>query len=423
MTTDLPVAARTEFRRFGAVVAVVIGNALEWFDFVIYGYFAAVIAKVFFPLASDVTAILLTFATFGVTFIMRPLGAIVIGDYSDRHGRKAALQLSMVLMMIGTAMIALLPSYSNLGLLAPVLVAIARMIQGFSAGGEFGSATAFLVEQNPDRRGFYASWQFASQGLAAALATGFGAALSAVLSTSEIESWGWRVPFFFGILIGPIAYYIRRHTVETSEFRSVHTSASPIAKVLLDGKQRLVVAIGVVSLGTVSMYTILFMPTYALREMGVPATMGYAAGLLTAAILFVVVPITGALSDKYGRIPITAIAAFSLLILIYPMFYWLTRTPTLQTLLIVQAMLGVLTAAYIGAIPALMSELFPVSIRTTGLAVSYAMGVSIFGGFAPFIHTSLIGVTGSKLAPGIYVIFAAVISLLALARGKRFGIK
>src|ERR1700681_4246637 len=215
-------------RRWRAVIAASVGNALEWFDFVVYGFLAVTMAKVFFPTGNETVSLLLALGTFGVTFFMRPLGAIVLGSYADRHGRKAALTLTIALMMAGTAIIAMAPTYSSIGLLAPILVVGARMVQGFSAGGEFGSATAFLAEQNPQRRGFFASWQFASQGLTTILATAFGAVMASTLSADQIETWGWRMPFIFGLLIGPVAYYMRRHVDETMEFRSTKVSKAPL---------------------------------------------------------------------------------------------------------------------------------------------------------------------------------------------------
>ncbi len=402
---------------------MVIGNALEWFDIVIFGYFAAVFAKLFFPAESDAAALLLAFGTFGITFLMRPLGAIVLGAYSDRYGRKSALQLSIALMTIGTAILAVLPPYAVLGIIAPALVVVARMVQGFSAGGEFGSATAFLAEQEPERRGFYASWQFASQGLTAMLATSFGVVLTTALTASELETWGWRVPFFFGILIGPVAYYIRRYIAETPEFESMRKHGFPVKELIVDGKQKLFIAIGMVALGTVVMYTILFLPTYTFRQLGLSAPSGFVGGLLTAVILVVLTPVAGILSDRYGRIPIMIVAAVAILIASYPMFTWLAAAPTLQTLLLVQMIVGVLTATYLGALPAIMSELFPVRFRTTGLSVSYAFSVACFGGFAPFIHAWLINFTGSNLAPSFYLIFAAAISLAALVQARRLGFR
>jgi MFS transporter, MHS family, proline/betaine transporter len=407
--------------RVAAVVAASIGNALEWFDFAAYGFFALTIAKLFFPAGDQAISLLLTFGTFGVTFFMRPFGAIVLGAYADRHGRKATLILTIGLMMLGTAVIAVIPTYASIGVLAPLAIVIARMIQGFSAGGEFGSATAFLAEQNPQRRGFFASWQLASQGLTTVLATGFGVALSTLLTPAEMETWGWRTPFLFGLLIGPIAYYIRRHIDEAPEFKSIVPSEAPLRDALLSEKTRMLIGLGVVVLGTVMTYTTLFMPTYAVRQLGLPAAGSFTAGLLYGALQIALIPAFGALSDRIGRIPVSALCAIVILFSTYPMFVWLADAPTLQTLLIVWAILGVLIAGYHGSIPALMAELFPTRTRTTGLSISYSFGVMLFGGFAPFIVQWLIEETGSKLAPSFYLMFAAGISLIALAAARGAG--
>jgi MHS family proline/betaine transporter-like MFS transporter len=408
-------------QRWRAVVAASIGNALEWFDFAVYGFFAVTMARLFFPAANETVSILVALATFGVTFVLRPLGAIVIGTFADRHGRKSAFMLTIVLMMTGTAIIALAPTYSSIGILAPILIVVARMIQGFSAGGEFGSATAFLAEQNPQRRGFFASWQFASQGLTTILATAFGATLASTLTTAQMDAWGWRIPFLFGLMIGPVAYYIRRHVDETIEFQSTPASKTPLREAFSDVKLRMLISLGAVVLVTVATYTTLFMPTYATRQLGLPPYSGFLAGLLTGSIQLVLIPIVGALSDRIGRLPIAFVSAVAILLSIYPMFAWLTATPSIQTLLIVQAIVGVLTAGYMGGLPALMSELFPTRVRTTGLSISYSFGVAIFGGFAPFIIAWLIEITGSKLAPSFYLMLAAVISLVALAAARRLG--
>jgi MHS family proline/betaine transporter-like MFS transporter len=423
MTATTLAASPRPSQSWRVVTAASIGNALEWFDFVVYGFFAVTMAKLFFPTGSETVSLLLALGTFGVTFVMRPFGAIVLGSYADRYGRKAAFTLTILLMMAGTAIIVVAPTYSSIGLLAPILIVIARMVQGFSAGGEFGSATAFLAEQNPERRGFFASWQFASQGLTTILATGFGVTLATTLTTEQMDSWGWRIPFIFGLLIGPVAYYIRRHLDETIEFQSTPTSKSPLREALSDSKQKLLIAFGAVVLCTVAMYTILFMPTYATRQLGLPASGAFLASLLTGAIQVVLIPIVGALSDRHGRLPIAFVSAAAILLAIYPMFAWLAAVPTLQTLLIIQAIIGVLLSGYMGALPALMSELFPTRMRTTGLSISYSFGVAIFGGFAPFINAWLIAVTGSKLAPSFYLMLAAVISLAALTAARRLGVR
>jgi MFS transporter, MHS family, proline/betaine transporter len=410
-------------RHWRAVAAASIGNALEWFDFIIYGFFAVSIAKLFFPTGSETASLLLAFASFGVTFLMRPFGAVVLGHLADRRGRKAGMTLSISMMMAGTAITAFAPTYTFVGILAPIMVAAARMMQGFSAGGEFGSATVFLAEQNPKRRGLYASWQFAGQGLSTVLATGFGAALNGALTAEQMGMWGWRIPFLFGLLIGPIGYYIRRQVDETLEFRSVQATSAPLWETLSSSKTRLLVATGAIVLVTVAAYTAVYMPTYAIRELGLPPIGGFLATMLAGAIQIVMIPLVGALSDKLGRLPIATVAIVGILITAHPLFSWLVAAPSVESLLLVQAVIAIFVAAYAGAIPALISELFPTPVRTTAVSTSYSVAVAIFGGFAPFIITWLVDVTGSHLAPSYYFMFAAAVSLLALGAAYRLGIR
>jgi MHS family proline/betaine transporter-like MFS transporter len=423
MTALVQTGTPQRTRQWNAVIAASIGNALEWFDFVVYGFFAITIARLFFPAADEGTSLLVALATFGVTYFMRPLGAIVLGNYADRHGRKAAFSLSIVLMTLGTGIIALTPTYAAIGLWAPILIVLARCIQGFSAGGEFGAATAFLAEQHPERRGFFASWQFASQGLTTVLATAFGAVLAGALSVEQMDSWGWRIPFLFGLLIGPVGYYLRSHVEETAEFRSTHVLSAPLREAFLEGKKRLLISFGAVVLCTVATYTILFLPTYAVRQLGLPASGSFLATLLNGSLQMVLIPVVGAWSDRHGRLPLTFCAAIALLVGIYPLFAWLAAAPTLENLLIFQAIIGVLAAGYMGALPALMAELFPTSMRTTGLSVAYSCGVAVFGGFAPAINAWLIEATGNSLAPSFYLMAAALVSIAALAAARRLGIR
>jgi len=414
------VDSRPAIRR-GDVVAVCLGNALDWFEIVVYGYFAGIISTLFFPSETPAISLLLTFLTFGVTFVVRPLGAVVLGAYADRHGRKNAIQLSIVLMTVASAAIAFLPDYRSIGILAPAILVLARMAQGFAVGGEFGGATAFLAETDATRRGYLASWQFASQGVAAMLATGFGFAITRTLSNEQIIAWGWRLPFLFGLLIAPVGYYIRRRLQETIDVEAARASASPIASLLGMQKRQLMTATGLIVLGTVATYTIVFMPTFAARELGLTASNSFAAALLTASLQVIVVPFVGRWSDRWGRLPIASGAALALGLLAWPLFAWLAGAPSIEKLLTVQITLGILTALNVGALPALMAELFPVRMRASGLSISYSVAVAIFGGFAPFIDVWLIQTTGSAVAPSYYLIVAAVISLLSLAMARRLG--
>src|ERR1700720_490668 len=224
VTATIPSSSADESPGHGAraatrlILAASLGNALEFYEILVYGYFAVIISKVFFPAADEAVSLLVTFGTFGASFLARPVGAIFLGAYGDRKGRKAALTLSILLMTIGTALMTIMPSYGTLGILSPILVIAARLLQGFSVGGEFASSTAFLVEHRPDRAGFFASWQWSSQGLAALVATGLGVLLTTSMSADTLQAWGWRIPFAVGLLIGPVGYYIRNRLGETPEF-------------------------------------------------------------------------------------------------------------------------------------------------------------------------------------------------------------
>lgn len=405
------------------IAAASIGNALEWFDLVIYGFFAVTISKLFFPAGNDTNSLLLALGTFGVSFFMRPLGAVVLGVYADKAGRKAALSLSILLMMAGTFIIAVMPTYASIGLLAPAGIVLARMIQGFSAGGEFGSATAFLAEHGGARRGFYSSWQAASQGLTTLLAAIAGASLTSALTQEQLLSWGWRIPFFFGLLIGPVAYYIRQRIEETPEFLAMGASESPLSATFADQKVRVLLAVGAVVVGTVATYLILYMPTFAVKQLGIPASAAFAATIATGVIQLVGAPIFGHLSDRIGRTGIMMWAAGTFLVCAYPVFRVLQAHPTFEVLIGVQIFFGIAISAYFGAMPALLSELFSAQTRTTGMSVGYNLAVTVFGGFAPFIITSLIGVTGNRLAPSFYLIVAAAISLFAVTRIRKLGLR
>ncbi len=415
-STAQPASKRTSGAK--AIVAISIGNALEWFDIVIYGFLAVTIAKLFFPAGNEAVSLLITLGTFGVTFVLRPVGSFVLGAYADRAGRKKALTLSLGLMLVGTFMIAVAPTYAQVGLLGPIIIIAARMIQGLAAGGEFGGATALLAEQDPDRRGFFASWQFASQGVTTLLAAGFGVALNNLLTPDQLLSWGWRVPFFFGLLIGPAGLYIRRNLEESAEFTATPAAATPVRTTLTAHRGRVLASLGFIVLATILAYTGLFMPTYAVKTLGVPAATAFLGTFALGIIQFALAPCFGALSDRVGRVPVMASASVLILVAIAPAFHFLVANPTTWSLVLVQGGLGVLFAAYWGPTAAAMSDLFPATTRGTGLSISYSCGVAIFGGFAPFISAWLIGATGSKIAPAFYVFFGTVVSLLALWQAR-----
>ena len=407
-----------------AIIAATIGNGLEWFDFTVYSFFAVIIAKLFFPTGNELTSFLLTVATFGVGFFMRPVGAIVLGVYADRVGRKAALTLTILMMALGTAIIGLAPTYESIGLWAPALIVLARLIQGFSAGGEVGGATAFLIEHAPDEeRGAYASWQQASQGISFMLGAAMGALVTNGLDQAQIDAWGWRIPFLFGLLIGPVGMYIRSHLEEPPEFeqrqaerRANNVKFSPLSQVLRDHPREVLAGLGVTILWTVCTYVLVFyMPSYAKQQLGLPLGATFQSTAICGAIILVLCPLMGMLSDRVGRKRMLSVVALAILVLAYPLFHWLNVSPTTSTLLQVQIVLGILLAAFTGPAPAVLAEQFPTEVRSTGLSLAYNFAVTIFGGFAPLIVTWLIESTHNKLAPAFYVIVAAAISLVALA--------
>ena len=456
-------------KAYRVIAAASIGNALEWFDILIYAFFATTIAKIFFPATDDTVSLLLALGTFGVSYLVRPLGAIVLGRYADRVGRKAALMLSIRLMMLGTALIAFMPSYASIGLFAPLAVLLARLIQGFSAGGEFGSSTAFLVEHAPKLRGFMASWQFASQGVSTLLAATFGTVLTSTLSTAQLESWGWRVPFAFGLLIGPVGYYIRRYVDEPPEFERARQAEAeagavaeagaraktgqqpgeqtgqktaekaredgevtarekaerkPVAEVLRHHKIRVLLSVGTLAVSTAITYFISYIPTFAVKELDLPASTGFAATMVTGGVLTVMTPFIGYWSDKVGRVRIMGTFAVLILLLLYPAFSFLVAHPGFGVILVVMFLVGVLKAGYFGPLPALLADLFPMSSRATGMALSYNIGVMLFGGMTPAVTVWLVDVTGDKLAPTWYLMALAVVSLTSvLVARRRFGVR
>lgn len=396
------------------IVAATLGNMFECFDLYIYGVMAGTVAKLYFPAANESASLLLFLGTFGVTFFMRPLGAVVLGNLGDKIGRKKVMSLSLLMMTVGMLIVALAPTYAMIGLAAPFVVVAGRMLQGFSAGGEYGSATALLAEHNPDRRGFIASWQTATQGFAMMLAAAFGAFMTWYLSPPQFESWGWRLPFLFGALLGPLGLYIRRSTAESEEFSRSATAKQPMLEIFATQKIRILISAGLIVLATITIWMSVFMPTYATRQFHVDPAIAFVGTIVTGAVIFVLSPLLGLLSDIIGRTTSMIIAAAAAIVLAHPMFAMLQQSPTLGTLVAVQALMGTIIALYFAPLPALMAEIFPARTRTSGLSLSYNLGVTIFGGFAPFVLSGLSTITANPLAPSYYVIFGAVVSGAAI---------
>ncbi len=396
------------------VIATSVGNALEWYDIAVYGYFAVYISKAFFPNSDPSISLLLTLGTFALSFLTRPQGGVILGIYADRHGRKASLMISILLMTLGTLVVALMPAYQSIGVAAPIAVLIARLVQGFSAGGEFGSSTAFLVEHAPERRGFIASWQFASQGLANLFASAFGVGLTLWMAPADLQSWGWRIPFLFGALVGPAGLYIRNHLRDATPPPAEKT-VSPIRQVLLYQKVRVLLGIGALAISTAINYLILYMPTYAVKTLNLPASVGFIATFVSAIVVTFLTPFAGMVSDRIGRTPHMITINVLLLISIFPAFLLLTNVPTPTIIIVAVFWIATLKSLYYGPLAALMSELLPAETRATGLGLGYNIGVMIFGGMGPVTMAWLGGFPAiGDLAPGYYLTLIGVLSLIAL---------
>lgn len=415
--TPAPAEIRPEERR-RAVVASVIGNAFEWFDFAIYGMFAVIISHHFFPAENDVSSLMAGVAAFGVAFFFRPLGGIFWGLFADRKGRKAALSAIMVMMAFSTAAIGLLPTYASIGIAAPVLMVLARIVQGFSVGGEFAGATSMLIEFAPKhRKGFYGSWQMFSQALAFGIGSLVAWGLTASMSAEALHSWGWRLPFILGVLIGPVGFYIRQRVNESPEFAALAERAesaprSPLVETLKNYPREMLSGLGLSIVGTVSAYVVVFyLPIFAVKQLGMPMGTAQLSTLIATIVILVFCPIAGHVSDKLGRKTVffPAIVAYGLLAV--PLFTNFIAAPSFGAMLLTQCLIGVTMGFIWGPTPAALAEVFPVRIRSTGVSLAYNLAVLVFGGLAPLVLTWLIAKTGSPMVPAYYLAFSAVIGI------------
>lgn len=411
------------------VVSSTIGNALEWFDFTVFGLFAGVIGKLFFPADDPRSSLLSTFAIFGIAFAARPLGGLVFGLYADKFGRKKALVVMITLMAIGTGMLGFLPTYAAIGIAAPLLLLLARLIQGFSAGGEFGSASAMLIEfAKPGQRGLYGAFQMVSQSLAFAIGAAMAIALGKNLSPEAFASWGWRVPFILGILIGPVGYYLRAKVDESPEFKAYLAerakSAAPVKKTTLgqlfsEHPRELIASFCLIAAGTAINYVgAVFLPAYAATDLKLPlidAQIGLLCVSLANAFLVLAF---GALSDRIGRRAVIVPGLIVYCILYFILLKRLVAEPTTAHLWQLQA-IGLILGALAGPMPAFMTEIFPVGVRSTGASLMYNFAVMLFGGLAPFINQWLVQTTGDKASPVYYIFFAAAVGLLGMSVYRR----
>jgi MFS family permease len=392
------------------------------YDFMVFGYYATAIGKAFFPSGNPFVSLMLSLMTFGAGFLMRPLGAIVLGAYTDRHGRRAGLLLTLGLMSVGIFSIACMPGYATIGLLAPLLVLVGRLLQGFSAGMELGGVSVYLSEiATPGHKGFYVSWQSGSQQVAVMFAALSGVVLSSALPPEKMTLWGWRVPLLLGCVIVPFLFRLRRSLQETDEFiaRKRRPSTSEILRSLTANCGIVVIGMMMVTMTTVSFYMITaYTPTFGNAVLHLASIDSLIVTLCVGASNLFWLPVMGALSDRIGRRPLLFACTILMLVTAYPAMLWLVRDPSFSKLLTVELWLSFIYGSYNGAMVVFLTEIMPIDVRTTGFALAYSLATAVFGGFTPAISTYLIHFTGNRAVPGLWLSFAAACGLLAALLAK-----
>jgi len=400
-----------------AVIRVASGNFLEMYDFMVFGYYAAAIGRTFFPKDNEFTSLMYSLATFGAGYLMRPMGALILGAYIDRHGRRVGLILTLALMSVGTISIAAVPGYAVIGIAAPLLVLAGRLVQGFSAGVELGGVSVYLFEiATPGRKGFYAAWQSASQQIAVVLAASLGVALSASLTKQQMDAWGWRVPLWVGCLILPFVFFIRRSLTETDEFasRKEHPSIAAILRSIAANWPLILMGTMLVTMTTVTFYTITaYTPTFGRTELHLADRSNLLVTLCVGISNFIWLPVMGALSDKVGRRPLLIGFALLCLLTAYPALSWLVAAPSFARLLSVELWFSFIFGSYNGAMVPYLIEIMPPDVRASGFSLAFSLATALFGGFTPFIATALIEMTHNKAMPGAWLSAAALAGLIA----------
>lgn len=398
-----------------SVIRVSTGNFLEMYDFMIFGYYAAAIGRAFFPSSSEFASLMYSLATFGAGFLMRPIGALLLGAYTDSHGRRAGLILTLALMSVGTLSIAVTPGYGVLGVVAPLVIWLGRLIQGFSAGVELGGVSVYLSEiATPGHKGFYVSWQSASQQLAVILAAIAGVTLHSFLTSQQIDAWGWRAPFVFGCLIIPFLFVLRRSLAETKDFQEQkrHPSAREVLRSTVASWRLVLMGTMLVTMTTVSFYMITaYTPTFGHSALHLADKYTLIVTLCVGISNFIWLPVMGALSDKVGRRPLLIACTLLALLTAYPALSWLAAGVSFYRLLTVELWLSFIYAGYNGAALVYLTEIMPVDVRASGFSLAYSLATALFGGFTPMVATYLIEVTHNKAMPGVLLSVAAGIGL------------
>jgi len=411
------IAPEDQKSKIWSVVRVSSGNFLEMYDFMVFGYYATAIGNTFFPSGNPFVSLMLSLMTFGAGFLMRPLGAIVLGAYTDVHGRRAGLILTLGLMSVGIISIACMPGYATIGLLAPLLVLIGRLLQGFSAGMELGGVSVYLSEiATPGHKGFYVSWQSASQQVAVMFAALVGVLLHTELPLQKVLEWGWRIPLLLGCVILPFLFRLRRSLQETDEFvaRKHRPNISEIFHSLTASWKIVLIGTMMATMTTVSFYMITaYTPTFGNSVLHLANVESLIVTLCVGASNLFWLPVMGSLSDKVGRRPLLIVCTILMLVTAYPAMLWLVRQPSFSRLLTLELWLSFIYGSYNGAMVVFLTEMMPVSVRTYGFALAYSLATAIFGGFTPAISTYLIHISGNRAVPGLWLSFAAACGLVA----------
>jgi MHS family citrate/tricarballylate:H+ symporter-like MFS transporter len=402
-----------------AILAVTIGNMLEFYDFITYSFFAIQIGHTFFPSRSQFASLMLSLATFGAGFVTRPLGGLVIGAYSDRAGRRPAMMLSFGMMGSAIIALALTPSYAAVGIVAPILVIVARMVQGFSLGGEVGPTTAYLLEAAAvDKRGLSISWQPASQQIAATAGALVGEGLSQVMTGAALDSYGWRIAFLLGAITLPFGLWIRSGLPETLHIREAGTAMAQAAGEGLDviraHARIIILGLLILASGTIITYVTEYMTTYAENTLHVARNLAFGTTVVSNGLGIIAALYGGWLSDRAGRWPIMVWPQLAALLLTYPVFLWIVNTRSALALLGGLGILSLVATIPYSAFYVAFAESLPKSVRGRTLATLYAIAIAIFGGTAQLIVTWLIHVTGNALAPAWYMLFASAVGLIAM---------
>jgi len=401
-----------------AIVSSVIGSGLEWFDFLVYGYFSKIIAQVFFPADKPFIALVLTLSAFAVGFVVRPIGGILFGIYADHTGRRRALSLLIITMAASTLLMGLTPSYASIGVAAPMLVVLSRVLQGLSVGGQFATASAMLVEYAPPgKKMFYGSFNMSSQAFVLLLSSGVGWLLTTHLSHDQLVSWGWRVPFLIGALAGPVGFYIRHRVDESPEFTQLREQGRPrsrqtVKEFFRDNMALVACAMGVIIVGAATNYVWhSYLPIYAERQLHLPLSVALAGAFVSGVLNLGLFPLGGWLCDRYGAYRLFYPITFLWMLVAYPLFNFVISSPSAAHLFMAQMVSTVFMAAMSGAHPGMLATLFPVRNRSVGVALSYNTAVILFGGLAPLTNSTLVHWTGNAYVPAFYLIFAGFVSL------------